>query len=152
MALLRVQQDLAEIADSQHIDGQVEPVERVMGGEFLWHGALLGPPLTPYEGGVFRLSIRFPQDYPYNPPNVNFTTKIFHCNISPDGLIGLDVLRSGWRPSTTLAQALSAVAALLATPEPGHALVPEVAALYLADRGRHDAMAEAAHGSLLLPE
>lgn len=29
-----------------------------------------GPPGTPYEGGVFRLSVQLPDRYPYEPPKV----------------------------------------------------------------------------------
>ena len=45
-------------------------------------GTLLGPPGTPYEGGVFKLEIRIPSKYPFEPPKMRFETKIWHPNIS----------------------------------------------------------------------
>ena len=34
-------------------------------------GEIGGPPDTPYEGGLFKLEIRIPETYPFNPPQVS---------------------------------------------------------------------------------
>ena len=36
-----------------------------------WLATIEGPPGTPYEGGNFKLSLRFPPDYPLNAPYVS---------------------------------------------------------------------------------
>eukprot|EP00757_Euglenozoa_sp_SAG-D1_P021350 gene21350-8124_t len=41
----------------------------------LWKGVLPGPAGTPYEGGKFRFTIVFPEDYPFKAPKFGFSTK-----------------------------------------------------------------------------
>ena len=35
-----------------------------------WKGTLKGPTGTPYEGGIFKIDIQLPPDYPFVPPKV----------------------------------------------------------------------------------
>lgn len=51
--------------------------------------------LTEYPaGGVFKLELFLPDDYPMTPPKIRFLTKIFHPNVDKLGRICLDVLKS----------------------------------------------------------
>lgn len=61
-------------------------------------------PDSPYQGGVFFLTIHFPTDYPFKPPKVAFTTRIYHPNINSNGSICLDILRSQWSPALTISK------------------------------------------------
>lgn len=72
---------------------------------------------SPYSGGVFFLAIHFPTDYPFKPPKVNFTTRIYHPNINSNGSICLDILRDQWSPALTISKG----AALQASPIDMHA-------------------------------
>ena len=38
------------------------------------------PPDTLYEGGFFRATMSFPQDFPLNPPKMKFLTEMWHPN------------------------------------------------------------------------
>lgn len=45
-------------------------------------------------GGVFKLDLFLPDDYPMTPPKIRFVTKIYHPNVDKLGRICLDVLKS----------------------------------------------------------
>ena len=76
---------------------------------FIWKAWIAGPKETPYEGGLFSLGINLPKDYPFRPPKVMFTTRIYHCNINEFGGVSLDILRSGWSPAVTIEKVLLAI-------------------------------------------
>jgi ubiquitin-protein ligase len=61
---------------------------------------------SPYTGGVFFLQIQFPTDYPFKPPKVHFTTRIYHPNINANGSICLDILRDQWSPALTISKGM----------------------------------------------
>ncbi|KAJ6745589.1 AMINOACYLTRANSFERASE E1 UBIQUITIN-ACTIVATING ENZYME-RELATED [Salix koriyanagi] len=48
---------------------------------FKWTALVKGPSETPFEGGVFQLAFSVPEQYPLQPPQVRFLTKIFHPNV-----------------------------------------------------------------------
>ena len=73
---------------------------------FHWTVKLLGPEKSPYAEGIFDLDIRFPPDYPFKPPVVIFSTKIYHCNVDSNGGICLALLKDQWSPATSISQAI----------------------------------------------
>lgn len=80
---------------------------------FHWNGIINGPADSPYERGIFEMTIRFPCDYPFKPPKVAFTTKIYHPNIAPNGGICLDILKQQWSPALTISKVLLSICSLL---------------------------------------
>lgn len=102
-------------------------------------GSFNGPPDTPYEGGIFKVNIEVPHEYPYTPPKMKFLTKIFHPNISSQtGAICLDILKDKWTPVYTLKSCLISLQALLQSPEPDNPQDAVVAKVYKDDKAEFD--------------
>lgn len=83
------------------------------------------------SGGLWALKITIPPNYPLAPPNIRFTTRISHPNISfTTGEICLTLLTTEhWSPVYTLSTTLSAIHQLLTDPRPDSPLNVDVAAL-----------------------
>eukprot|EP01084_Bolivina_argentea_P174147 301647_1 len=102
-ALRRIKKELIDLESDPPVDVSAAPV----GDDLMrWNATICGPPNSPYDGGVFFLSIVFPNDYPFKPPKIKFDTKIYHCNINDKGGICLDILMDNWSPSLTISKML----------------------------------------------
>lgn len=135
MALKRIKRELEIIT--------TEPIDNVSAGPikdnlFKWEATLLGPDESPYENGVYFLDISFPPEYPFKPPRIRFSTKIYHCNINENGGICLDILKDKWSPALSISKVLLSISSLLTDCNPSDPLVPEIARLYLTNREEHD--------------
>ncbi|KAA8520714.1 hypothetical protein F0562_015014 [Nyssa sinensis] len=108
---------------------------------FHWQATIMGPPDSPYAGGVFLVTIHFPPDYPFKPPKVAFRTKVFHPNINSNGSICLDILKEQWSPALTISKVLLSICSLLTDPNPDDPLVPEIAHMYKTDRAKYETTA-----------
>ena len=67
---------------------------------FCWKGTITGSKDTVFEGTEYRLSLSFPNDYPFKPPKVKFETTCFHPNVDIHGNICLDILQVMWSVMT----------------------------------------------------
>ena len=109
---------------------------------FKWDASLKGPENSPFEGGTFNLSIEFPKDYPFKPPKVEFTTKVYHPNVKSTGTICLDILKDAWSPDISVSQILIAIQNLLINPNIDHPLEPDIAKQYKEDKAAYEKTAE----------
>ena len=93
-----------------NLENQINP--------FIWKVVLIGPPDTPYNRGLFIISIQFPDNYPYSPPKIKFKTPIYHVNVNSGGGLSqeigkpmLSILRL-WKPEYKIKDVLVSVYSL----------------------------------------
>jgi ubiquitin-conjugating enzyme E2 D/E len=135
MALRRINKELADISKDPPIGCSAGPTDDDL---FKWQANIKGPIGSPYESGIFFLEIRFPQDYPFKPPKIKFTTKIYHCNVDAQGGICMNALTDNWTPTLSVAKLLASITHLMMNPNPSHPLTAEIANLYQSNRSEHD--------------
>jgi len=136
MTSKRIIKELADLKKDPPLNCSAGPVNE--DDIYLWEGVLFGPADSPYAGGVFKVSIQFPVDYPFKPPRIVFTTKIYHPNINKDGFICLDILKQSWSPALTISKVLLSILSMLTDPNPKDPLVPEIAQQYTNNRAEYE--------------
>ena len=93
----------------------------------LWKFSVPGPKDTSYKFGLFFFYAQFPEEYPLKPPEVYFSTPIYHLNVNPRaprssddiplGHISLSTL-SWWKPEYTMREVIIYIFALFHKPNP----------------------------------
>jgi ubiquitin-conjugating enzyme E2 D/E len=140
MSIKRISMELKDLRKDPPSSCSAGPVGEDL---YIWEGCIFGPEDSPFQGGVFNLSIQFPVDYPFRPPHVKFITKIYHPNINSSGLICLDILKTQWSPALTISKVLLSITSLLTDPNPDDPFVPEIANLYKQDKAAYEERARA---------
>ena len=115
-AMMRLSKDLKYFEKDDYKESfGVGPIEDT--NLFLWSAVFPGPEKSLYERGLFELKIKFPKDYPFEPPEVTFETKVYHPNIHLNGEISIGILTYDWEPKIKLIDVLKTIQRILAEPE-----------------------------------
>eukprot|EP01098_Paradermamoeba_levis_P002291 TRINITY_DN12690_c0_g1_i1.p1 TRINITY_DN12690_c0_g1~~TRINITY_DN12690_c0_g1_i1.p1 ORF type:complete len:172 (+),score=38.55 TRINITY_DN12690_c0_g1_i1:110-625(+) len=99
------------------------------GNIFEWQIMIIGPPDTLYEGGFFKVLLKFPPEYPELPPKMTFATEIWHPNVYTNGDVCISILhppgddkygyesaKERWLPVHTVESILLSVISMLSSP------------------------------------
>ena len=119
---------------------------------YKWSVVIFGPTETIYEGGFFRAILDFPEDYPNNPPKMQFTTKMWHPNIYKDGRVCISILHppgtdkfneqekaeERWRPSLGAEEILLSVISMLNDPNPDSPANIDAAVMFRKNREEYN--------------
>ncbi|KAJ7856695.1 ubiquitin-conjugating enzyme/RWD-like protein [Mycena olivaceomarginata] len=135
--LKRINKEISDVKKEDLGDITLVPSDDL----FVWHGTLPGPEGSVYEGGIFKIAVNLPPDYPFSAPKVTFKTRIYHMNISDQGNICIDILKHNWSPALSLFKVILSLSSLLTDPNPKDPLVPSIAAQYTRNRKLHDSTA-----------
>lgn len=82
-----------------------------------WEILIAGPKSTPYEGGTFKLSCIFPENYPFKAPQIKFESKIYHPNVNKDtGEICQDIYEKDWVPTKKVVGVVQLIVSMMIAP------------------------------------
>ncbi|RMY84154.1 hypothetical protein D0861_07086 [Hortaea werneckii] len=100
-----------------------------------------GPEETPFAGGLWKIHVELPDQYPYKSPSIGFVNRIFHPNIDElSGSVCLDVINQTWSPMYDMVNIFEVfLPQLLRYPNPTDPLNGEAAALMMRDQKGYDA-------------
>ncbi|KAJ3053300.1 Ubiquitin-conjugating enzyme E2 R2 [Rhizophlyctis rosea] len=119
---------------------------------FVWEVGIIGPPGTAFEGGYFLATMKFPSDFPFNPPTFNFNNKkFFHPNVYPEGdkagELCVSILHppssdetlgerpeEQWNPARNIESVLISIVSLLSDPNCSSPANVDAGVLYRKDR------------------
>lgn len=125
-----IENDPPPLCEARPVDPSKDMIHQI--------GWVDGPQDTPYVGCRFHFTIDLPSDYPFKPPEIRFTTPVYHPNISTNGEIGLNILHSQWSPALNIRGLLLLLCSLLAEPNSEYGLNEDALKLYQTNREKYN--------------
>ncbi|EKG04734.1 ubiquitin-conjugating enzyme protein, putative [Trypanosoma cruzi] len=132
-AIPHLQKQLRELTTSPPAGFRVESEDL-----FTWTVWFAGPEGTPYAPGIYRAELRFPKEFPMEPPMFKVLSSFWHPNVYADGKVCISILHPPgedemnkeetammrWTPIQTISSVLLSVVSLLSDPDPKDAGAP----------------------------
>ncbi|THY35185.1 hypothetical protein D6D01_01530 [Aureobasidium pullulans] len=96
---------------------------------------------APFQGGLWKIHVELPDQYPYKSPSIGFVNRIFHPNIDElSGSVCLDVINQTWSPMYEMVNIFEVfLPQLLRYPNPTDPLNGEAAALMMREPKSYEA-------------
>ena len=122
----RLLKDFNELMTINPIEGVTAVIDETNG--LKWSVTIVGPKGTPYEGGKFKTSFVFHENYPFKSPIVKFETKIYHPHIlQKTGELCTQVYENDWVPTKKASSIVQTLISILLDPSADQAIEPEIA-------------------------
>ena len=129
-----------------------------------WECGVPGKEKTIWEGGLFKLEVIFPDEYPTKPPKCTsylpylthtiraqsltvvaraigkFVPPLFHPNVYPSGTVCLSILNEeeGWKPAINIKEILLGIQSLLDEPNPDSPAQADAFNLFKKDKAAYE--------------
>lgn len=124
------------------------------GDLFTWKIHFAGPEGSLYHPGIYKADLKFPQDFPFNPPVLAVTSKFWHPNVYENGTVCMSILHAPgvdehneletasmrYSPIVTIEKILISFVSLLSDPDPAEAGAPanvDALAMYRKNKQRY---------------
>ena len=98
---------------------------------FEWNALMMGPKNSLYNGYMFKFEIKFPLDYPNNPPEVICKNNVYHMNISSSGEVCVSSIKEKWNEAHNISTVLFSIFIIFLKPNTDDPYREEIAKLYL---------------------
>ncbi|KAI5442303.1 hypothetical protein KIW84_011392 [Lathyrus oleraceus] len=95
-----------------------------------WKETITGSKEAVFEGTEYKLSLSFPNEYPFKAPKVTFDITCFHPNVDLHGNICLDILQDKWSSAYDVRTILLSIQSLLGEPNISSPVNPQAAQLW----------------------
>eukprot|EP00730_Choanoeca_flexa_P016156 TRINITY_DN7577_c0_g1_i2.p1 TRINITY_DN7577_c0_g1~~TRINITY_DN7577_c0_g1_i2.p1 ORF type:complete len:159 (+),score=40.39 TRINITY_DN7577_c0_g1_i2:92-568(+) len=145
-ALERLQTERKAILKQKPLGFFAKPKKNADGTKnyFEWECGVPGKEGTSWQGGLYKLTMTFTEDYPMQPPFCKFTPSIFHPNVYYDGEVCLSILKTtdnggNWSPDMSILKVLLGLQEFLDNPNNNDAAYYDAMVLYAQDKAAYKA-------------